>query len=374
MVNGGSGVDGGNVDDMPFRTMRNRTTESTPPLAIHQLCRAPRCPPLTPSPARLGCAAMSLTFADLLAARERIAPHIKRTPVVTSDALDAATNARLFFKCENLQAVGAFKTRGACNAVFALNDKQAAKGVVTHSSGNHGAAVARAAQRRGIPAYVVMPHNAPRAKVRNVESFGARVVFCEPSLTAREAACHKLITELGAHLVHPFDDFDVMAGQGTAAIELLEAVSDLDVLLVPVGGGGLLSGCAVAAKHLRPSIHVVAVEPQAADDVAQSFAARERISISSAPTIADGLRTNLVGERTFPVILQHVDAVITVTETEIVAAMRELWEHLRLVVEPSSAVPFAALRAGKTAAHGKRVGIILTGGNVDLDKLPWQQS
>ena len=316
---------------------------------------------------------MPLDFAAIAAARERIAPHIKRTPVVTSEAFDAAVGAQLFFKCENLQAVGAFKTRGACNAVFALSDAQAAHGVVTHSSGNHGAALARAAQRRGVPAYIVMPHNAPRAKVQNVESFGGRVVFCEPNLTAREAACVQLATEHGAHLVHPFDDFDVMAGQGTAAVELLEDAPPLDVLLAPVGGGGLISGCAVATKHLRPTTRVVAVEPEAANDVALSFAARQRISIAATPTIADGLRTNCVGEKTFPVITAHVDAVVTVTETEIIAAMRELWEQLRLVIEPSSAVPFAAVRFGKVDVRGRRVGIILTGGNVDLERLPWMK-
>lgn len=314
---------------------------------------------------------MSLPFAAIAAARERISPHIKRTPVVTSDGLDAATGARLFFKCENLQAAGAFKTRGACNAVFALSDEQAARGVVTHSSGNHGAALARAAQRRGIPAYVVMPHNAPRAKVQNVESFGAKVVFCEPHLTARENACARLVAEHGARLVHPFDDYEVMAGQGTATIELLEEAPDLDALLVPVGGGGLVGGSAVAAKHLRPTIQVIAVEPAMADDVARSFAAGSRISIPSAPTIADGLRTNLVGEKTFPLITEHVAAVVTVSEEEIVAAMRELWEQLHLVIEPSSAVPFAAVRSGRIEVRGRRVGIILTGGNVDLDKLPW---
>lgn len=317
---------------------------------------------------------MALSFADIAAARERIAPHIKRTPVVTSESLDAACGASLFFKCENLQAAGAFKTRGACNAIFALSEQQAARGVVTHSSGNHGAAVARAAQRRGIPAFVVMPHNAPRAKVQNVESFGGRVVFCEPSLTAREAQCAQLIAAHGAHLVHPFDDYEVMAGQGTAAVELLEEAPELDVLLAPVGGGGLVSGCAVAAKHLQPGISVVAVEPKLADDVAQSFAARKRISISAAPTIADGLRTNLVGEKTFPLIMHCVAGVVTVTEAEIIAAMRELWEQLRLVIEPSSAVPFAAVRSGKVETRGKRIGLILTGGNVDLDKLPWQKA
>lgn len=316
---------------------------------------------------------MSLTLADIQAARDRIAPHIKRTPVLTHEALDAASGAQLFFKCENLQVAGAFKSRGACNAVFALTDAEAARGVVTHSSGNHGAAVARAAQRRGIPGWVVMPHNAPLTKVRNVERHGGRVVFCAPSLTAREAECARIVRETGAVLVHPFDDYFVMAGQGTAALELLEDAPGLDLLLCPVGGGGLLCGTAVAAKGAKPGLRVVGVEPELADDVARSFRARERVSIPSPATIADGLRTNVTGEKNLPIILAHVDDIVTVSEDAIVAAMREIWETLKLVIEPSCAVPYAAIRSGKIDVRGKRVGIILTGGNVDLDKLPWQQ-
>lgn len=314
---------------------------------------------------------MSLTLSAITAARARIGPYVKRTPVLTNDALDAAAGANLFFKCENLQAVGAFKARGAANAVFSLTDAEAARGVVTHSSGNHGAAVARAARLRGIPGTIVMPHNAPAAKVRNVERHGGRIVFCEPTLAAREAACARLVAETGAALVHPFDDYAVMAGQGTAAIELLEDAPDLDLVLCPVGGGGLLCGTAVAAKGLRPGIRVVGVEPAVADDVAQSFRARRRIGLPSTPTIADGLRTNETGEKNLPLILEHVDDIATVTEEAIVAAMRTLWEELKLVIEPSCAVPYAAIQSGRLDVRSRRVGIILTGGNVDLDSLPW---
>ncbi len=317
---------------------------------------------------------MSLELAAIRAAAARIAPHTKRTPVLTNEVLDAAAGAGLFFKCENLQAAGAFKSRGACNAVFALTDAEAARGVVTHSSGNHGAAVARAAQRRGVPGTIIMPHNAPKSKVRNVESFGGKIIYCESNLKTREAACAKVMAETGAVLVHPFDNYTVMAGQGTAALELLEEVPDLDLILCPVGGGGLLCGTAIAARGIRPGIKVIGVEPELADDVAQSFRARRRIAIATPATIADGLRTNETGERNLPIILENVDDVVTVTEEAIVTAMRALWEQLRIVIEPSGAVPVAAVREGKIAVRGKKVGIILTGGNVDLDKLPWMQS
>lgn len=314
---------------------------------------------------------MSLSLSDITAARARIAPHIKRTPVLTNEALDASLDARLFFKCENLQAMGAFKARGAANAVFALSDADAARGVVTHSSGNHGAALARAAQLRGIPGYVVMPNNAPQTKVRNVESYGGKVLFCAPTMADREATCARVAAETGAVLVHPFDDYAVMAGQGTATLELLEDAPGLDIVLCPVGGGGLLCGTAVAAKGTRPRLRVIGVEPELGNDVFQSFRAKRRIAIPTAPTIADGLRTSETGEKNFPLILAHVDDVVTVTEDEIAAAMREIWERLKIVVEPSAAVAFGAVRARKIDVRGKQVGLILTGGNVDLEKLPW---
>ncbi len=313
----------------------------------------------------------TLTFTDIAAAAERIRPYIVRTPVLRSDALDAACGGRLFFKCENLQAAGAFKTRGACNAVFALSDEEAAHGVATHSSGNHAAALARAAQLRGIPARIVMPVNAPPSKVHNVGSFGGWITFCEPNLTAREAACARVSAETGAVLVHPFDDFRVMAGQGTATLELLEDAPELDAVLCPVGGGGLLCGTALAAKGVRPGIKVYGVEPALADDVAQSMRAGKRVSIPSPATIADGLRTNCTGEKNFPLIQKHVDGLLTVSEDAIVAAMRELWNELKIVIEPSAAVPYAAIREGKLDATGKKIGLILTGGNVDPETLPW---
>jgi threonine dehydratase len=313
----------------------------------------------------------SLDLAAIRAAHERIRPFIKRTPVLTSEALDTACGGRLFFKCENFQEAGAFKSRGACNAVFSLTDAEAANGVVTHSSGNHAAALARAAQLRGITAHIVMPANAPPSKVQNVGSYGGWITFCEPNLTAREEACTRVAAQTGATLVHPFDDLRVAAGQGTAAVELLEDAPDLDFILCPVGGGGLLCGTAVAAKALQPGIKVVGVEPALADDVGQSFRAGRRISIPTPATIADGLRTNCTGEKNFPIILQHVDEIVTVSEEAIVAAMRVLWEKLHIVIEPSAAVPYAAIMENKITLRDRRLGIILTGGNVDLDALPW---
>jgi threonine dehydratase len=317
---------------------------------------------------------MSFDLDLIRSAHERIRPFIRRTPVLTSEALDQECGTQLFFKCENLQAAGAFKSRGACNAVFSLTDAEAANGVVTHSSGNHAAALARAAQLRGITAHIVMPANAPQSKVQNVGHYGGWITFCEPNLSAREAACARVAAQTGATIVHPFDDLRVAAGQGTAAIELLEDKPDLDYILCPVGGGGLLCGTAVAAKTLRPGIKVVGVEPALADDVAQSFRAGKRISIPSPATIADGLRTNCTGEKNFPIIQQYVDDIVTVSEEGIVAAMRELWERLRIVIEPSAAVAYAAIREGKISTANHRIGLILTGGNVDMDALPWMKS
>ena len=315
---------------------------------------------------------MALDLDRIRAAGDRIRPHIHRTPVLTSASLDEASGARLFFKCENLQKIGAFKARGATNAVFALDEPTAKRGVATHSSGNHGTALAHAAKLRGIPAHIVMPKNSAKVKVRAVERFGAHIVFCEPNDQAREAACADVIAKTGATLIHSFENEDVMAGQGTAAVELLEE-ADVDLVLCPVGGGGLLSGTAVAAKSLRPSIQIIAVEPANADDAAQSFRAGKRMVTEKKFTIADGLRTN-VGEKTFPIIQRYVDEIVTVSEEGIVAAMRTIWETMKIVIEPSAAVPFAAIADGKINAKGKRVGIILTGGNVDLDALPWSPS
>ena len=312
---------------------------------------------------------MTLDLEAVRAAHERIRPYIKLTPVMTSERLDAAIGAKLFFKCENFQKIGAFKARGETNAVFALDEATARRGVATHSSGNHGTALARAAQLRGIPAHIVMPSNSARVKVRAVESFGARIVFCEPNDAARETACADVIAKTGATLIHSFENENVMAGQGTAAIELLEDV-DVDLLLCPVGGGGLLSGIATAAKSIQPKIKVVAVEPANADDAAQSFRAGKRMITEKKFTVADGLRTN-VGEMTFPIIQRCVDDIVTVSEEAIISAMRAIWETMKIVIEPSAAVPYAAIMEVKIEIADKRVGLIITGGNVDLDALPW---
>lgn len=281
-----------------------------------------------------------------------------------------ASGASLFFKCENFQKMGAFKARGATNAVFSLDDATAQRGVATHSSGNHGTAVARAAKLRGISAQIVMPSNSAKVKVRAVESYGAQVVFCEPTEAARESACAEVIKKTGATLIHSFENEDVMAGQGTAAVELLEDVSDLDLVICPVGGGGLLSGTAVAAKSMRPGIKVIAAEPENADDAAQSFRAGRLIHTEKKFTIADGLRTN-VGAPNFAIIQRYVDDIVIVSEEAITSAMRTIWETMKIIVEPSAAVPYSAIVERKIDITGKRVGIILTGGNVDLDALPW---
>jgi threonine dehydratase len=311
-----------------------------------------------------------VALADIEAARARIAGKTKVTPVLTSPALDAAAGARLFFKCENLQQVGAFKARGAANAVFSLSDAEAERGVATHSSGNHGAALAWAAALRGVAATVVMPRGAAKPKVEQVEKLGARIVFCEPTLAAREAELARVVADTGAVAVHPYDDPAVIAGQGTAALELLDEVPDLDLVLAPVGGGGLLSGTAAAAKERRPGIRVIGAEPEGADDAARSFREGKLLPMPNPSTIADGLRAQL-SQRTFDHIRRLADDVVTVSETEIIDAMRALWDRLKLVVEPSSAVPYAAIRSGKAHVRGLKVGVILTGGNVDLDHLPW---
>jgi threonine dehydratase len=316
---------------------------------------------------------ISIDLDRIRAAHERIRPHIHRTAVLTSSRLDEASGASLFFKCENFQKIGAFKARGATNAVFALDDATARNGVATHSSGNHGAAVARAAKLRGIPAHIVMPSNSAKVKIRAVESYGARIVFCQQTEEAREATCAQIIEKTGATLIHSFENENVMAGQGTAAMELLQDIPDLDLIICPVGGGGLLCGTAVAAKSLWPKIKVIAVEPANADDAAQSFRAGRRIVTKKNFTIADGLRTN-IGEPNFAIVQRYVDDIVTVSEEGIVSAMRTIWETMKIIIEPSAAVPYAAIVERAIDVIGKRVGIILTGGNVDLDALPWNCS
>ena len=313
----------------------------------------------------------ALTMQSIREAHARIRDKIHRTPVMTSEVLDGLAGNRLYFKCENLQKVGAFKARGATNAVFLLTDAEAAKGVVTHSSGNHAAALARAAGLRGIPAYIVMPSNSPQAKQAAVRRYGGDVVLCEPTLAARESTAREVMERTGAVFIHPYDDLRVMAGQGTTAIELLEDVPALDVILCPVGGGGQLSGIAVAAKDIKPEVQVIGVEPAGADDAARSFKAGHIIPMLEPRTIADGLKTSL-GQRPFAEIMRLVDDIVTVREESIVQAMRQVWEVLKLIVEPSGAVSYAAVVEGRIAASGANIGIILSGGNLDLNHLPWQ--
>jgi threonine dehydratase len=319
-------------------------------------------------------AADALALPDLDAIRSaqaRIAPHVHRTPVLRCRSLDAEVGAELFFKAENVQRTGAFKARGASNAVFSLTEAEAQHGVVTHSSGNHGAALAYAAARRGIPAFIVMPETAPRVKQENVRRRGATIRFCAPTLEARDAACAAVRRETGATLIHPFDDVRVIAGQGTCALELLDETSGLEAIIAPVGGGGLLSGTAIAAKSREMSIRVFGAEPVNADDAARSFRSGKVEPLPAATTIADGLRTTL-SPRTLGAIRANVDAIGTASEAAIVQAMRMIWERMKIIVEPSAAVPLACLLEGTLDVHGTRVGIILSGGNVDLERLPWQ--
>jgi len=315
---------------------------------------------------------MSITIGDVRHAAERIRPHAHRTPVMTCQSLDERVGAQVFMKCENLQKVGAFKFRGACNAVFSLTDVQAARGVATHSSGNHAQALALAARMRGIPAYIVMPRNAPAVKQAAVAGYGGIITLCEPTLAARESTLAEVVAATGAEVVHPYNDARVIAGQGTAALELLEDVPDLDVIMAPVGGGGLLSGTAIAARALSPQIRVIAAEPAGADDAFRSLAAGHIIPSVQPQTIADGLLTSL-GDLTFPIIRDLVEQIVTVSDAAIVDTMKFVWERAKLVVEPSGVVPVAALWEGKVDLRGLRIGVILSGGNVDLEHLPWQR-
>lgn len=305
----------------------------------------------------------------VLAAAARIAPFVHRTPVLHASSLDAEHGARLFFKCENFQATGSFKARGAFNAVLSLDAGCAARGVATHSSGNHGAALAMAAARRGIPAEVVVPADASGFKRAAIVRYGARIVDCPPGLAQREAALAATVAASGAAVIHPYDNAAVIAGQGTAALELLEQAGELDLLLAPVGGGGLISGCALAAGLRQPGLRVVAAEPAGADDCWRSLQEGRRVRLDQVNTIADGLRAS-IGERNWMLISRRVAEVVRVEEREIVAAMRIAWERLKIVIEPSSAVPLAAITSGRLAVQGLKVGLILTGGNLDLDALP----
>lgn len=314
---------------------------------------------------------MPVTLAEIRQAAERIRPYARRTPVLTNASLNQKLGAQIFLKCENFQKVGAFKFRGACNAVYSLSEEEAARGVSTHSSGNHAQALALAAKLRGIPAYIVMPNNAPQVKKDAVAGYGGQITFCEPTLAARESTLEEINRQTGATLIHPYNDERVIAGQGTAALELLEDVPDLDVVIAPVGGGGLLSGTAIAATELKKNIRVIAGEPQMADDAYRSLQAGRIIPSENPKTVADGLLTSL-GTLTFPVLQKRVEQIVTVSESGIIEAMKYLWERAKIIIEPSSAVAIAVLWEGKIDLRGRKVGIILSGGNVDLGKLPWQ--
>ncbi len=311
-----------------------------------------------------------VSIEDIRQAAKRIAGRVHRTPVLTCAAIDGLAGASLFFKCENFQKVGAFKMRGATNAVLSLDEDEAARGVATHSSGNHAQALALAARLRGIPAFIVMPSNAPAVKRVAVEGYGAEIITCEPTLRAREETLKAVVERTGAIFVHPYDNEAIIAGQGTAAVELMEEVPDLDVVMAPVGGGGLLSGTALAVKALAPEARVIAAEPTGADDAARSLAAGHIIPSVEPDTVADGLLTSL-GARNFPIIKDNVSAIWTVGDPEIIAAMRLIWERMKIVIEPSAAVCLAAILARGGEVAGLRIGIILSGGNVDLDRLPW---
>lgn len=314
---------------------------------------------------------MPVTLADIQQAAKRIHPYAHRTPVLTNESLNQRVGAQVYLKCENMQKVGAFKFRGACNAVFSLSDEEAKHGVVTHSSGNHAQALALAARMRGIPAYIVMPNNAPQVKKDAVAGYGGQIAFCEPTLEAREGTMERIRLDTRATVIHPYNDERVIAGQGTAALELLDSIPDLDVVIAPVGGGGLLSGTSIAAKGLKPGIRVLAAEPEMADDAHRSMQEGRIVPSVNPKTIADGLLTSL-GTLTFPIIRRNVERIVTVSEQGIIEAMKFVWERAKIVIEPSAAVAVGVLWEKKIDLTGLKVGVILSGGNVDLNKLPWQ--
>lgn len=318
----------------------------------------------------------------IVEAHTRIAPRIHRTPVLTSTSLDEMAGAKIYFKCDNFQKTGSFKIRGATNAIFSLSDKEAARGIVTPSSGNHGAAVARAAAWRGVPAYIVMPKNAPAVKARAIEAYGGRITYCEPKMSSRAEVCARVQAETGAYLIHPYDDDLIIAGQATAAKELLEDFGDLDAVLAPVSGGGLLSGTCLGAKGIRASVRIFGCEPERADDAYRSLTTGTLQSLESSDTIADGLRASLA-PRTFAILRKNVDRILLVSEEEIISAARLVWERMKIIVEPSSAVAIAPLLKPGTVASlnlpkradggAAKIGVIISGGNVDLSSLPWNR-
>ena len=310
------------------------------------------------------------TAVDLDLAAKRIYAYAHRTPVLTCQSISRMVGTEVFFKCENFQKVGAFKFRGACNAVHVLSDSESARGVTTHSSGNHGAALALAAKIRGIKSTIVMPKDAPKVKKDAVSQYGGQIVLCDSTIESREEKIKEIIEDTGMTLVHPYNDYRIIAGQGTVALELFEEVSDLDAVLAPIGGGGLISGVAIAASHYAPRARIIAAEPSAADDAYRSLQEGRIVPAKTPTTVADGLRTSL-GSLTFPIVQTLVSEIVLVDEPAIIHAMRLVWERMKLVIEPSAAVPVAALLDPDLKLPGKKIGVILSGGNVDLDRLPW---
>lgn len=308
--------------------------------------------------------------ADIEAAHLRIAPYIHRTPILTSESINAMVGAQLYFKCENFQKVGAFKARGGINAVFSLPESQRQNGVITHSSGNHAQAMALAAKMAGIPAYIVMPNTAPEVKKKAVAGYGAQITLCEPTQQSREETCAKIQEETSATFISPYNDYAVITGQATCTKELLEDQPDIELLIAPVGGGGLLAGTALAAHYLKPELTVLAGEPEGAMDTYLSMQMGEITKVDSPKSIADGLLASM-GDKNFEIIKALVKEIFVVNDQEIVGAMRIIWERMKIIIEPSCAVPFAAIMKNKEVFAGKKVGIILTGGNVDLGKLPF---
>jgi len=303
-------------------------------------------------------------------AANRIRPYIHRTPVLTSQSINTMLGTEIWFKCENFQKVGAFKSRGACNAVFSLTDEEVQRGVATQSSGNHAQALARAALIRGCKAYIVMPETSPKVKSDAVRGYGGEITFCKPTLEARESTLEEVIRRTGAVEIHPYNDYSIIAGQATAAMELLEETGPLDIIMAPVGGGGLMSGTALATSYLSPSTSIFAAEPACADDAFRSFSTKTLIPSVNPTTICDGLLTSL-GPKTFPIIIEKVNRIITVSEESVIKAMKLTWERMKIVIEPSSAVPLAAVMENPSLFEGKKTGIIISGGNVSLNKLPW---
>ena len=311
-----------------------------------------------------------VTIKDIEAAHKRIRPFIHKTPVMTNKSLDVLSGASLYFKCDNFQKAGSFKIRGATNTVEQLSQDELDRGIATTSSGNHGAALSMAVSRRGGKTKVVMPHNTPKIKVDNVERNGGEVVWCDPDQPSRERVLHELVAETGATIVHPYNDERIIAGQGTATKELLEDHPDLDMIISPVSGGGLLSGTLLAAKGINPDIKIYGAEPSEADDAYRSLEKGEIVANKTIDTICDGLRAQ-IGTITFPIIQEHVDGIITVSESEIIDAMKMVWERMKIIAEPSSVITLGALLSHKELFQNKKVGMLLSGGNVDLNQLPW---